>query len=136
MYEHWIKMEMREKEWTRAAEAAELGLKMIPNDKLLLYWAGNAKSRLAREFQGGLHPEKANKELTEAKKYLQKALKLKWGEKDVYINADIYRAIVLVSEYAQNLADLKKYFGLWKKEFPGDPNLATEWTRVSRKFAI
>ena len=37
MYEHWCRMEIKEHEWTKAAEAAERGLKILNNNRMLLY---------------------------------------------------------------------------------------------------
>jgi hypothetical protein len=95
LYKHWAQMEIDQREWGKAAEAAERGLKLAEETQLLLFLAGYARGRLGRELLGGLHREKASEELAKAKGYLAKALKapqsLESGERQ--INADIYRAL-------------------------------------------
>jgi len=138
MYGHWCRMEIREQEWTKAAEAAGKGLERLPDNRLLLYFSGYAKSRLAKEFQAGLHRGKAEKEMMEARRDLETALKANrdLDEKGKSLNPDIYRALVLVCEMAEDLRSLRHYFDLWKKEYPDDPDAATEWERISRKYSF
>ena len=138
MYGHWCRMEIREQEWTKAAEAAGKGLKILPNNRLLLYLSGYSRSRLAKEFLSGLHQGKAEKEMIEARKALETALKAsrELDEKGKSLNPDIYRALVLVCEMASDLGNMRRYFDLWKKEYPEDPDVATEWERISRRYGF
>ena len=62
MYKHWVRMELEEHEWTNAASAAEAGLKHIPDSRQLLFQAGYARSRLARELLARLFGDKAETE--------------------------------------------------------------------------
>ena len=136
MYEHWYEMEDREKEWTKAAEAMEKGLKIMPNNKKLLYLAGYARSRLSREFRGGLHPERATKEHSDARRLLEKALRVSSDLKDKWLNTKIYRALVLLFEQTKNIRKMEYYFKMWKKEFGDDPDLISEYERISKKYDI
>lgn len=136
MYEHWCRMELKQQEWIKAANAAEKGLKVLGDVRLLHYLSGYARGRLAKELNGGLHYDKAREEATLAREMLQKALKpadaLEIGERE--LNADIYRALVLVCELLDDTKGIKYYFSLWRTEHPDDPNAESEWLRVSRKY--
>lgn len=138
MYEYWCKMELKEREWAKAADAADKGLEILPNNRVLLYFLGYSKSRLAKELQGGLHKEKADKEIAEARKFLERSLKktdeLEAREKD--LTADIYRALVLVCEMASDIKSIEHYFELWCTEHPDDEDAKTEWYRVSKKYHL
>lgn len=138
MYKHWCQLEIKEHEWTKATEAAEKGLKVLPNDRKLLYLAGYSRGRLAKELQGGLHHGKARKEMAEARMMLEKALKapseLEVGGRE--LNSDIYRALVLLCELSSDVKSMQHYFGLWRSEHPDDPDAASEWDRVSKRYAL
>lgn len=138
MYEHWCKMELREREWAKAADAADKGLKILPNNRMLLYFLGYSKSRLARELQGGLHKEKADKEIVEARKFLERSLKKadEFDTRERDLNADIYRSLVLVCEMASDIKSIEHYFELWCTEHPDDEYAQTEWYRVSKKYHL
>jgi hypothetical protein len=131
-------MEIDQREWGKAAEAAERGLKLAGETQLLLFLAGYARSRLGKELLGGLHREKANDELAKAKGYLAKALKapqsLESGERE--INADIYRALVLTCEGLSDVSGMKEYFHNWQKEHPDDPDAHSEWERLKSRFGL
>jgi tetratricopeptide (TPR) repeat protein len=136
MYEHWCKMEMKEKDWARAAEVAERAFKLMPRDKLLLYLGGYSRSRFARELRGALHFEKAQKEVISAKGLLQQALRAISDYKQPNLDADIYRALVLTLEQTGELEEMQHYFQKWKEAFPEDPYVASEWERIAKKFKI
>lgn len=138
MYAHWCRMEIRDQEWTKATEAAGKGLKLLPNNRVLLYLSGYSRSRLAKEFLSGLHQGKAEKEMREARRALETALKAsrESDAKDNSLNPDIYRALVLVCEMSSDLKSMRHYFELWKKEWPDDPDVVTEGQRVSRKYGF
>lgn len=138
MYKHWSRMELDQREWTRAADAAERGLKFFPASSQLLYLAGLAHSRLGRELLGGLHHEKADTEFEQAQELLTKALRapesLEIGERK--LNADVYRAIVLNCEFRRDMAGLERYFAEWLAEHPEDPDAHSEWARLSSRFGL
>lgn len=138
LYKHWSRMEIEQREWTKAAEAAERGLKLVPDSPKLLYFAGMARSRLGRELLAGLHTEKAAAELDRAQRLLEQALKtpesLEYGERQ--LNADIYRSLVLNCELRKDVCGLKEYFAQWRSEHPDDPYAETEWARLSPRFGL
>jgi hypothetical protein len=119
-------------------DAAEKGLRLLPDNRILLYWSGYSRSRLAKEFLAGLHPGKAEKELIEARKKLERAIKTseQLDVRERTLNGDIYRALVLVCEMSSDIRSMKHFFDLWRKEHPDDPDAESEWGRVSRKYGI
>lgn len=136
MYEHWCRMELREQEWTKAAEAAECGLKLVEDSYTLMYWAGYSRGRLAKDLLSGLHYERANEEARKSIAHLKNALRppelLEPGKRG--LNADVYRALVLSSEILGDLGAMKIYFESWLAEHPEDWNAKSEWDRLARKF--
>lgn len=138
MYVHWAKMEIEASEWTKSAIAAENGLKFFPNSRKLLYLAGYSRSRLGKEFYQQLQNEKAEKQFIEAYSHLEKALKcpteLDAGERS--LNADIYRALILICEARRDGKKLAEYFDAWKKEHPDDARANSEWDRLALRFGL
>jgi len=129
-------MEIREREWNKAATAAEKGLKLLPDNRKLLYLSGYARSRLAKELLGGRHEGKANKELTEARMSLERALSLPHDKdvKEINLGADIYRALVIVCEVSSDMKSMRHYLKLWQSKHPDDPDAVSEWERISQKY--
>ncbi len=138
MYVHWAKMEIEVSEWTKAAAAAENGLKSFPNSSKLQYLAGYSRSRLGKEFHRQLQNEKAEKQFFEAYSHLKKALKspteLDAGERS--LSADIYRALILICEATRDVKNLSEYFEAWKKEHPDDLRANSEWDRLAPRFGL
>jgi tetratricopeptide (TPR) repeat protein len=138
MYKHWAQMEIEQRDWAKAAEAAERGIKLAGGTQLLLFLAGYTRGRLGRELLGGLHREKAVDELQKAKTHLSKALKapqsLESGERQ--LNADIYRALVLACEGLSDVSCMQENFNSWLKEHPDDPDARSEWTRLAPRFGL
>ncbi|MCE9673657.1 AAA family ATPase [Myxococcus stipitatus] len=131
MYKHWVRMELDEDEWSGAFQAAEKGLECLPKNPLLQYYAGYAKSRLAKELAGGLHHEKAIEAVKAAQGYLDAALLNAIPVADHRkLRSDIYRALALNWE---RLGDKAKVFAVldgWRQEDPDDPNLRSEEERL------
>jgi hypothetical protein len=138
MYKHWARMEIDQGEWAKAAAAAEKGLKLAGETRLLYFLAGYARSRLGKELLGGLHREKGRDELIKARELLQKALKapqtLETGERQ--LNADVYRALVLTCESLRDVAGMRDYFECWRREHPDDPDAESEWHRLGPRFGL
>lgn len=137
MYRHWVEMELDLKEWARAAVAAEKGIELAGEVDPLLYFAGYSRGRLGREFQSGLHDEKAKEELLKARAWLKLSLtQSKTGEFSSNPPSDTYRALVLVAESLRATDDLRKYFDQWFAAHPDHPDAVTEWIRLAAKFHL
>jgi tetratricopeptide (TPR) repeat protein len=137
-YQHWCEMELRQREWTKAVAAAESGLKILPDDRILTYLAGFARSRLARELKQGLHQEKAAEHIELAKRLLEKAIRLPAdldGDGGI-LDAKIYRSLVLTCELAGDLQAVRHYSRTWRVKHPNDRDAVTEWERISAKYHL
>jgi tetratricopeptide (TPR) repeat protein len=134
-YRQWALMEMDEREWTRAAEAAEKGAKLT-NDRRLLHMAGSARSRLGQDLIKNLITEKGQKELSRAREILEGALKdpsaLAPGERN--LNAEIYRSLAITAEWQGDVEGVKEFLECWRSEHPDDPMQKVEADRLRTKF--
>jgi tetratricopeptide (TPR) repeat protein len=74
MYAHWAQLESDEKEWTKAAEAAERGLGMRAGSAELAFHAGYARSRLGQQLMSELQP-RAEEQLLMARDHLRSAFR-------------------------------------------------------------
>jgi tetratricopeptide (TPR) repeat protein len=136
-YDHWCKMETREREWSKVIDAADKGLQILPQDRLLLYWKGYGCSRLGKDLQAGLEWERAKEELTRARLYLEESLKL--SDTEPYagmFDAAVLRALVITCELLDDLGSMQHYFRRWLNKFPDDPDAISEWKRVSHRYNI
>lgn len=135
MYKHWIRMALDEHEWSGAFETAKKGLERIPDDPLMHYYAGYAKSRLGKELIGGMHREKAVDALEKAHVHLDAALKHAMPVDDfMNLRSDIYRGLVLTWERLNNASKVFETIDAWREEDPGDPRLTTEEERLLVRF--
>ena len=136
MYKHWAQMEGEQREWTKAAEAAERGLKWNADNRELLYAAGYARSRHARDLAVGQHRERARRESENAHRFLERSLKspekLEVGERQ--LSSDIYRALVLNCDALEDAAGVHNYLESWLIEHPDDENASSENWRLSEKY--
>ena len=136
MFEHWCRLEIRELEWTKAAEAAEQGLKLLPESCKLKYWAGYSRGRLAKELLTRLHKERAYEEAKKSILPLTSALSdpemIEPGMRS--LKADIYRALVLSNEIIGDVNAIKSHFEKWSAEHPEDGNAQSELDRLTKKF--
>ena len=138
MYRHWAQMETQENEWTRAADAAERGLKMLSDSARLLYLAGYSRGRLGKDLMAGLHIARGQRELVQAQAWLEKALLTAEGEdsEDVSLRGDTFRALVLNSEALGDKVGVQKYLERWLSEFPDAATADFEARRLSSKFSL
>ena len=136
MYEHWCQMEIREQEWTKVKMAAEKGLKLLPDNKQLLFLSGYARCWLGKELLSALQDEKAKMELTEARILLEKALNLPsdGDSKDANLDADIHRALVIVCEVSSDIKSMLFYLRRWQERHPNNHDAISESERIHRKY--
>jgi hypothetical protein len=138
MYKHWVRMELDEREWTKAVEAAERGLKFVPASVELLSSAGFAYDQLGKELSAGLHADRAAQCFKRAHELLLKAR----DEVDStdpsrsQLRRSISRALVLNAEHREDVGGMRKYFRDWSRREPDDSDLESEWDRLSRKHDL
>lgn len=136
-YRHWVQMELDSHEWTKAFDAAEKGMQILGETRRLLYLAGHARGRYARELLSRAQRVEAQVQIGTARKQLEKALVLPSQLQDRNeraLNDDVYRAVVLNCETANDVDGLKEYFDRWLKEHPDSTDAKSEWYRLSAKY--
>jgi hypothetical protein len=136
MYRHWALMELHEGEWTRVAEAAERGLKVLPDRQWLLYLAGYGRSRLGKELKTGLHTDRGTRELMQAQSWLERALEVSSADESVGtpLKSDIYRALVLNCESLGDVDRMRTFLSKWLKEHADEESAQFEARRLQAKF--
>jgi hypothetical protein len=67
-------LEVKEEDWTRAAEAAERGLEKLAEQQELLFLAGYARNRLGRRLGKEFQYDLALAELLKAEAHLKSAI--------------------------------------------------------------
>ena len=135
MYEHWTRMERGQKEWTKAAKAAERGLELIPDSVVLRYWAGRSRADIAKELVGGLHHARAAEEAARALRHLEGALETRTSEEKISRDS-VYRALVLVCEGTRDVGGMRRFLTRWERESGGDDVLEFEKQRLAGKFRV
>ena len=133
MYEHWARLEMDQREWTRAAEAAEKGLELLGESAQLRYWAGRARGHLAKELLGGLHNDRAAEEARAARGHLEGALETV-REEDKVGTYQIYRALVLLCEAERDVQGVGRFLRRWAQDGPMNDVFKFEKQRLEDKF--
>ena len=134
MYEHWARMDMSQREWTKAATAAEKGFEVdasLCGVKLL--GPERARSQTGRELLGGLHHDRATKENELARAHLDHAYAA-FEKGDRVSREDICRALVQLCETVKDPRGILRFLRLWKREVPDDYRLDTETQRLQHKF--
>ena len=133
MYEHWARMEMKQREWTKAASAAEEGLKLLPDSAVLSYLAGRVRGELSKELLGGLHQDRALKEAGVAQRHLEHALASVRPEDRISV-PEVCRTLVLLSETQADSKGIARFLRRWKRAAPTDNVLDWETQRLQDKF--
>lgn len=137
MYESWVRMELGQREWSKAIEAAEKGLDKKFNSKALLYLAGKASSEMGKELLGKLFYDRANKHLSEAKRSLKSALEISKGltAQQRALDSEIYKELISICELSKDVQNIEYYLWRWRSENPDDPVADSEWSRISTKYS-
>ncbi len=137
-YRHWVRMEMYDKEYTRAIEAADKGLKLIPDLYELVFLKAESKMRSGLDFAARIQREKAQKLWCEAADELKKALKspdaLRGRERET--SAAMYQTLIISLDLLGDLRELRHYHSCWKAEHPDDPNVQRQYDFISKKRGI
>ena len=138
MYYHWCQLEKEDGGWTRMAEAATTGLKVLKDNLDLEYFAGYAHSRQAHDLLTYDQLERAEDEAELAQHHLRKVLidpeDLEPGQYRLHSMA--YEAMALtvrtIARIAtargdengteRNLRRLASTLKSWKAEHPDDPS--------------
>jgi hypothetical protein len=129
---------MSEKEWTRAIEAADNGLRWLPGSYELIQLKNLARFLSGRDFAARLQREKAERLWREAAEDLKGSLKspdlLQPGERE--ISAQMYRTLTICLDLLGDLPELNEWFARWKAEHPDDPEVQRQEQFIARKRGI
>lgn len=134
-YLQWVKMELAEKEWSKAIAAADKGLKILPDLYEALQLKTYAKRQAGFDFHRGLHYEKAEKMWREAVEDVKNGIKsperLQPGERD--INAAMLATIVICLDMLSEFRERDRWLKQWETEHPDDPQVARQKEFLIRK---
>jgi tetratricopeptide (TPR) repeat protein len=153
MYVHWSQMESDDNEWTRAAEAAETGLKVLPGNLQLGLLAGSARLRLGKNLVSQAQNDRADQEFRKAERLLRSVLgEPESAEVGEYsLRSHVYRALVLTYEQLVKSTNIPKKgrtnavrdrlirllseaLTAWNAEHPDDEYARTELHRLVAHF--
>jgi tetratricopeptide (TPR) repeat protein len=134
-YRHWVKMELSQKEWTRAIEAADKCLKLLPDSYEMKHFKTDALLKLGLDFTARLQREKAERLWRQAVDELKAALKSpeSAAPQERAISAQMYKTLIICLDLLGDLKTLNQFFKQWKTEHPDDPNVAKQADFIGRK---
>jgi tetratricopeptide (TPR) repeat protein len=135
-YLQWIKMEIAEKEYSKAIAAAEKALRLIPDFPEAMERRVYAERQAGFDFHAGLHREKAERLWRDALQHAEAALKspelLRAGERQ--INASLYCSIVRCLDMLREYKKRDEWVDCWASEHPDDPELQRQCEFLARKY--
>ncbi len=143
MYLHWIKLEIAEKEWSKAITVADRALKILPDAYAIV--ERNAYAIVERkvyalrqagfDFHKRLFREKAERMWTDAVEEVKRRFKppeaLPAGARE--LNASMYLNIVICLEMLGKSRDRNYWLEHWEKEHPDDPQVARQKEYIKHK---
>lgn len=135
MYLHWLRMEIAEKEWSKALAVAERALKILPDNyeivELKVYTLRQAGFDLHRR----MHFEKATKMWAEAveevKQRIRQPESLPPGGRR--LSASMFYSIVVCLDMLNQLRERNYWLERWEKEHPDDPQVGMQKEYLKRK---
>lgn len=138
MFLQWIRLEIVEKEWSKAILVAERASKLLPeNEKTyeIVERKVFALRQAGFDFYGGQHREKAMNMWTEAVEEIERRIKspeaLREGERQ--LNASMYNTIVVCLDMLDRFGERNNWLERWEKEHPDDPQVARQKDLIIRK---
>lgn len=127
-YLHWIKMEIYEKEWSKAINVADRALKLVPDAYEIVERKVYALRQAGFELHRGLHSEKAVKMWIEAVEEIDRSMKspetLASGARQ--LNASMYYTMVVCLDMLNQFGERNRWLERWEREHPDDSAVAVE----------
>ncbi len=134
-YLHWIKMEISEKEWSKAIGVADRALKLVPDVYEIVERKVYALRQAGFDLHRGLHSEKAAKMWIEAVEEIERSIKspetLASGAR--YLNASMYYTMVVCLDMLNKFRDRNRWLERWEREHPDDPMVEVEKDYLVKK---
>jgi tetratricopeptide (TPR) repeat protein len=135
MYLHWQKLEIAEKEWSKALAVADRALKILPDSYEIVERKVYTLRQAGFDLHRGLHYEKAVKMWTEAVEEVKRRIKhpetLPAGARA--FNASMYYSIVVCLDMLNQFRDRNQWLDRWEREHPDDPQVAIQKEYLTRK---
>ena len=135
MFLGWTRMEISEKEWSKAIRVADRAIKALPDNYAMVELRTSAKLQAGLDFLKGLHYEKAEKSWIEAiqdiEKYMKAPEDLNIGERDT--NSSLYRIAVICSDRLRKHKQRDQWMRRWEAEHPDDPIVAQQKNHLARR---
>ena len=128
MFLHWIKLEIAEKDWSRAINVADRAIKILTDPYEIIERKVYALRRAGLDLHGGLHREKAEKMWVEAVEEIKLRIKPpeKLAEGNRQLNSSMYYTMVVCLDMLNRFRERNHWFELWEKEHPDDPSVARQ----------
>jgi tetratricopeptide (TPR) repeat protein len=132
-YLHWVKMEIAEKEWSKAISAADKAVKLIPDAYEIIERKIYAQRQGGFDLHRGLHHEKARRMWSDAVEEVTRSIRspetLATGARAC--NASMYQSVVICLDMLSRFRERNRWFDRWQREHPDDPNVESQ-----REFLI
>jgi hypothetical protein len=135
MWSQWVRMEIGEKEWSKAIAVADRALKAVPEFYEMLELKIYAKRQAGFDFHRGMHREKAQRMWREAVEDGTRGIKSPeaLGQGERHTNASILRSIVISLDMLGQSAERDRWLHRWAKEHPDDPEVERQRDFLAQK---
>jgi tetratricopeptide (TPR) repeat protein len=135
MFLHWQKLEIAEKEWSKAIAVADRALKLLPDAYEIVERKVYSLRQAGFDLHRGLHHEKAAKMWVDAvetvKQHIRDPETLPTGTRS--LNASMYYSVVVCLDMLHRLRERNQWLERWEKEHPDDPQVASQKDFLKRK---
>ena len=136
MFLKWVKMEVAEKEWSKAIAVADKALKAIPDFLELLERKVYAERQAGFDFYSGLHREKAQRMWRDAVEHAKQGLKSPeaLGQGERQINASLLCSLVICLDMLGEFRERDLWLRQWAAEHPDDPQVQRQCDFLTNKY--
>jgi tetratricopeptide (TPR) repeat protein len=135
MYLHWQKLEIAEKEWSKALAVADRALKILSDPYEIIERKVYTLRQAGFDLYRGLHYEKATKMWTDAVEEVKKRIKppetLPSGARG--LNSSMFYSIVVCLDMLNQFGERNRWLERWEKEHADDPQVTSQKEYLMRK---
>jgi tetratricopeptide (TPR) repeat protein len=135
MYLHWQRLEIAEKEWSKALAVADRALKILPDAYDIVERKVYTLRQAGFDLYRGLHYEKAAKMWADAAEEVTKRIKspesLPPGARE--LNASMFYSMVVCLDMLNQLEERNHWLERWGKEHPDDPQVTSQKEYLMKK---
>jgi tetratricopeptide (TPR) repeat protein len=135
MFLHWQKMEIAEKEWSKALAVADRALKVLPGAYEIVERKVYTLRQAGFDLHRGLVTDKATKMWNDAVDEVTRQIKdpetLPAGARR--LNASLYYSVVVCLDMLNRFKERNNWLDRWEREHPDDPQVAIQKEFLKRK---